>query len=930
MTPDHDRSRSPGGRAQLPDLLRGHRLAAGLTQAELATRAGVGVRTVRDLERGRATRPQRTTVDLLADALDLTGTARQAFVAAARPAPARTAVPDPAARHLPPGDPDAALPGQSASHLPAGGPDAAGAAVPAPAARHLPVSGPAAAAPRPAARHLPVTGSTSTDSGTPIALPQPVPLLGRDRDVAELGALLSEHPVVSLVGLAGVGKTALALTVAHAAAAAYPAGVAGVLVGEGSDAVDVLAASVAVLGVNRLADLSCRLGGRPALLLVDAVERAPGPVAEALRALVAAAPTLRVLVTGRRPVGLPGELVRPVAPLDVPPAGPEPTDPAELARWPAAALFIARLARVRREPPTRAELPALAALVRRLGGLPLAIELMAARGRILDVTELLDRYGDRVLDLAGVRPGWEPADLAAGTVTLREAVATSYHLLAPAERAALRRLSAFRNRWSVELAEDLLADGGERRDAVPLLDRLRELGLLSVRGAGPFRFRLLDAVRDFATEQAAVEGELTRIRRRHALVVAGLVLRTAPNLVGADLPAAVHLLDEATSDITAALAHAADDEPVTALRLAAALPRWWRLRGRDVSGRRWLRRLLADPRTADAPPVLRAWALLGVARLGAEHGAGGVELPAAREALATFRAAGEVTGELSARSMLCVLLLGAGAQSEAREQAEAALELATRHGRAREMAVAQYHLTWHDVRTADLAGARRRLAAVDRLAAQCGEQRLRLMARAALAEVARLEGRYVDAVEQGRRVAGALVELGDPGRRRQVVGTIGLALALDGRAEEALEMVAELRPSRPVPGQRRPPAVENLDASPEGRGARPEDAICALIEGHLALHRGDRELAAEWFTAAAEHATGGERPDGTAEADLAGGGERRDLVEALVGLAASTAEVGVLDRLDRVCRATGIRLLPREEALLYALLARRERAARRD
>lgn len=894
MTPDHDRSRSPGGRAQLPDLLRGHRLAAGLTQAELAARAGVGVRTVRDLERGRATRPQRTTVDLLADALGLTGPVRQAFLVAARPAPAH------------------AVPGRAASHLPVSGPDAAQAAVPGRAASHLPV-----------------TGSAPTDPGTPIALPQPVPLLGRDRDVAELVALLSEHRVVSLVGLAGVGKTALALTVAHTAAAEHPAGVAGVLVGEGSDAADVLAASAAVLGVNRLADLPCRLAGRPALLLVDAVERAPVPVAEALRALVAAAPTLRVLVTGRRPVGLPGELVRPVAPLDVPPAGPEPVDPAELARWPAAALFTARLARVRREPPTPAELPALAALVRRLGGLPLAIELMAARGRILDVTELLDRYGDRVLDLAGVRPGWEPADLAAGTVTLREAVATSYHLLAPAERAALRRLSAFRNRWSVELAEDLLADGGERRDAVPLLDRLRELGLLSVRGAGPFRFRLLDAVRDFATEQAAVEGELTRIRRRHALVVAGLVLRTAPNLVGADLPAAVHLLDEATSDITAALAHAADDEPVTALRLAAALPRWWRLRGRDVSGRRWLRRLLADPRTADAPPVLRAWALLGVARLAAEHGAGGTELPAARDALAMFRAAGEVTGELSARSMLCVLLRGVGAHGEAREQAEAALELATRHGRVREMAVAQYHLTWHDVRVADLAGARRRLAAVDRLATQCGEQRLRLMARADLAEVTRLEGRYVDAAEQGRRVAGALVELGDPGRRRQVLATIGLALALDGRAEEALEVVAELRPSRPVPGQRRPPGVETLD--PEGGGARPEDAVCALIEGHLALNRGDRELAAEWFTAAAEHATGGgERQDRTTAAELAGGGERRDLVEALVGLAASTAEVGVLDRLDRVCRATGIRLLPREEALLYALLARRERAVRRD
>ncbi|RZU72485.1 putative ATPase [Micromonospora kangleipakensis] len=843
----------------LSDLLRGHRHAAGLTQAELASRAGVGVRTVRDLERGRSARPQRTTVELLADALRLTGAARTTFLAAARPSPA-------------------------------------------------------AGTPGPAPRHLPVTGPGAAPSGPPIALPQPVPLIGRDRDVAEIGTLLSaDHPVVSLVGLAGVGKTALALTVAHAVAADHPAGVAGVLVGEGSDMADVLAASVGVFGVNRLADLAARFGGQPALLLLDAAERAPDPVAEALRRLVAATPTLRVLVTGRHPVGLPGELVRPVAPLDVPPAGTVPAAPAELDRWPAAALFTARLAQVRREPPTSTELPAVAALVRRLGGLPLAIELMAARGRILDVTELLDRYGDRVLDLAtppGGRPGWDPVDRA---VTLREAVATSYRLLAPAERAALRRLSAFCNRWSVELAEELLADGGERRDAVPLLDRLLELGLLSVRGTGPFRFRLLDAVRDFASEQAAGEGELTCVRRRHAQVVTGLVVRTAPDLVGPDLTAAVHLLDEATGDIIAALAHAAVDDAVTALRLAAALPRWWRFRGRDVSGRRWLHRLLADPRTADADPVLRAWALLGVAQLAAEHGAGTEELPAARAALEVFRDVGEVTGELSARSVLCALLHATGGHDEARAHGEAVLELATRHGRVRDMAVAQNNLTWHDIRVGDLAGARRRLATVDRLAAQCGERRLRLLARANLAEVMRLAGRYADAVAQGRRVAATLAELGDPGHRRRVLGTVGLALAQEGRAAEALEVVAELRlgaAGSPVPGQRRPPRGAGGTAA-----GRPEDAVCALIEGHLALYQGDRELAAEWFAAAAEAGVDGQ--------------DRRDVVEALVGLAASRADVTVLSRLDEVRRAGGVSLLPQEEALLYALVARRAAGARR-
>lgn len=248
----------------------------------------------------------------------------------------------------------------------------------------------------------------------------------------------------------------------------------------------------------------------------------------------------------------------------------------------------------------------------------MAIELMAARGRLLDLTELLDRYGDRVLDLAtpadtSAHLGWDAPEAldsrtggpdtraaVAVAVTLRDAVAFSYRLLAPDERAALRQLAVFGNRWSVELAEEMLADEADRDgtvaiDPVPLLDRFVELGLLSVRGTGSFRFRLLDAVREYAVEQAAGGGELTCIRRRHAEVVTRLVARTATDLVGPRLPEAVRRLDEMSSDISSSLTHAATDDPLTALRLAACLTRWWRFRGRDVAGRQWLRRLLADP-----------------------------------------------------------------------------------------------------------------------------------------------------------------------------------------------------------------------------------------------------------------------------------------------------------------------------------------------
>jgi predicted ATPase/transcriptional regulator with XRE-family HTH domain len=832
-------------------LLRARRRAAGLTQAELAALAGVGVRTVRDLERGRASRPQRTTVELLARALKLTPAERAGFHATAR--------------------------GQSA----------------------------------------PPAGRTP-------ALPPVVPLIGRDRDVADLTALLAEPGgPVSLVGLAGVGKSCLAITVAHRVTGHFPGGVAGVLVTEGSAESDLLSTTASVFGVARADDLAGRFASAPALLLLDAVERAPGGVESALHWLARTVPTLTVLATGRHPIGVPGERVWPVTPLEVPP----PDTGAELdrvAEYPAAALFLARLRQVRREPLDRDEVGALISLVRRLGGLPLALELAAARGRVLDLNEILHRYGDRVLDLAGTAASPDAAAL-----TLRDAVAASYRLLEPAERYALRRLSVFRNRWSVELAEALLTDedspggGPLAGDPVPLLDRLLALGLVSVRGSGPTRFRLLDVVRDFAAEQALAAAELPVSRRRHAVVFARLAARTAPPLSGPALPEAVARLDDVTADLWAALAHAANDDPSTALHLAARLPEWWRFRGRDVAGRQWLRRLLDDPRTAAADPAARAWARIGMARLALEHAAGPDEIPAAEAALAEFQRLGEVAGELAAHGVLGAAFLAIGGFEEARQHAEAALALATNSGRIRDVAVAQLSLTWHDIRAGDLGAARRRLAAADRLAAECGEDRLRALARADLAEVARLEGRYDEAEAVGRPAVGLLEELGEAGRRRRLLGTIGLALAQAGRSKEATAVLIELRAGAGAGADVGVDAAgggmdagagagvgAGADAEPaaETSGGAGDDGPGAAIEAHLALRRGERDRAAERFSAAARA--------------YAAAPDERGVAEALVGAAAATDDparrASILDWLGAVCAAGAITLLPAEWDVLGA------------
>jgi predicted ATPase len=150
---------------------------------------------------------------------------------------------------------------------------------------------------------------------------------------------------------------------------------------------------------------------------------------------------------------------------------------------------------------------------------------------------------------------------------------------------------------------------------VVLLDRLIGLGLLSLRGTGPVRFRLLDVVRDFGREEAVREGDAAEAARRHAEVITGYASRVSSDLAGPSLPTAAARLNDLSADLRAALVWSAEHEPRLALRLASVLPRWWRFRGQDRQGGEWLRRLLADPRTADADPGLRFRAELGLTEL---------------------------------------------------------------------------------------------------------------------------------------------------------------------------------------------------------------------------------------------------------------------------------------------------------------------------
>ncbi len=789
MTPDDAPS------ASFAALLRAHRHSSGLTQAELAERAGLGERTVRDLERGRAARPQRSTVELLGGALGLNQPEQATFLAAAR--------------------------GQ------------------------IPVQ-----------RQQPV-----------ISLPQPPELLGRESEIGVLtGHLVNQPGLTTLVGLAGVGKSVLAWTVASRLEPYFPGGVAGINLAESDTVGDIIQVICAVFGIARKSQIPARVK-EPILLLADGVDRASGPLAEALAELLELAPHLRVLASARAPLGLPGETVWPVSPLALPPASA--LTLAEVLEYPASALFIARWSQVRGQPPGDIEISALVALVRRLGGLPLAIELAAARGRVLDPPEMLVRYGDRLLELGSD-----------ATTTLRDVVTASYRLLEPAHRQALRWLSGFGYRWSIELAEELL---GPDYDVVPVLERLVELGRVPVRGSGAMRFLLLDVVKAYAREQAKAAGEREEIQRQHGVVFARYAARIAPDLTGTKLTSAVSRLDDVAGDLWSALAYSTDHDPHTALCLASKLPRWWRFRGREQQGRRWLTRLLEDPRTADAPENVRTWAELGVAQLAMEHDAGLEEISRAEYALQQFMLEGDVTGELAARTLLLVINQGAGRYDDARRQGESSLALATKTGRVRDMAVAQHNLIWHDLRNADLVNAQRRLAAVDRLSVRCGDHQLRALARANLAEVLRLDERYSESIRVAMQAAEMLAEVGHPAQRRKLQGVIGLAYALSGALDDAEKVLVDMRASQLTPA-----------ATETG-----EDWDTTMIEATLAGQRGERMLAATWFSAAAQAG--------------ARGTDKRDVAEALVGLISMSDDTEpTRAQLRELCEQTGITLTPRE------------------
>jgi predicted ATPase/DNA-binding XRE family transcriptional regulator len=566
--------------AQFGDLLRDYRRAAGLTQEELAERAGVSPRSISEMERGGQHVPRRDTVELLARALELQGAERQAFAALIDARRRQSANPQP----------DAPLERQ------------------------------------------------------PHNLPRVLTsFVGRERELEELASLLATSPLLTLVGAGGVGKTRLAQELVREQASSYLDGgwlveLAGLT--EASLLPGAVAAAVGLPDIqasNPTGALTEYLRSRHLLLVLDNCEHLVDACAELVAHLLRVCRGLHVLASSREPLGISGEVIRRVLPLAVPDLQ-QPLSADQLTHNPAVRLFLERARAVSPSltlSPHNAQ--AIARICNGVAGIPLAIELAAARTRLLSVDQLADRLDQDAGILAGTNRVSLPQHR-----TMRATLDWSHAFLGEEEQALLRRLSVFAGGWSLALAEDVCSGTDlERESILDLLAQLVDRSLVLVDASETVaRFRLLEPVRQYAAERLEASGESAIFRARHAATLLDLVSTEQAGAPGPDEVGSLDRVELEHDNVRAALRWTlSQDQGLDALRCSAALFRFWERRGHFQEGCAWLERALRSAPAASKTPE-RGWALNALAFLYWRGGDTERARPAAEEALVVAQASG--------------------------------------------------------------------------------------------------------------------------------------------------------------------------------------------------------------------------------------------------------------------------------------------------
>ena len=484
--------------------------------------------------------------------------------------------------------------------------------------------------------HVAVLRGDEIDPAAVAAVPAPVvesaprsnlrtPLtsfVGRSEDVAELTRLLSNGTrLVTMVGPGGAGKTRLATETGRSLLEQGGDGIWFVELAPLGDAADVAPAMLTALGASEYVDnikasmtsphlptsraaterLVEVIADRRVLLVLDNCEHLVQEVAGLVDSLLAVCPRLRVLTTSREPLSIQGEHLHQVGPLGLPP------EDSETDAWPSIQLFVDRARAVRPDfAVTEANRKAIGEICRRLDGMPLAIELAAARLRALTPMQIVERLNDRFrLLTSGSRTALPRHQ------TLRAVVEWSWELLDCDEQAVARRLSRFSGGATLEAAEQVCSGPGLPPEAVlGVLASLVDKSLVeAVAGERSVRYRMLETVKAYGAEQLAASGELDQVRRAHTKYFAELVRQGSKELRTASQLHWIARFDADNENLIDALRTAIDlGEADTAIGLVSVLGEYWNMRGRPAEAVTWFEAALAVPGPTD--PVIRASTLM--------------------------------------------------------------------------------------------------------------------------------------------------------------------------------------------------------------------------------------------------------------------------------------------------------------------------------
>ncbi len=713
--------------------------------------------------------------------------------------------------------------------------------------------------------------------------------IGRQHELAELASLLSTTRLLTLTGPGGVGKTRLALALAAELMRVdmYPDGVCWVELADVADPAlvpQVVATSLAVREQPGRAVLDLvidRLRRAKVLIVLDNCEHLRRACVSLADTLLRACPDLVILATSREPLRIVGETVWQTPPLSLPTPSlttgdVESMTAAEIEQSEAAQLFVARATSSLPGFRVSAEnaLP-IARLCRQLDGLPLALELAAARVRMLSVSEIVGRLEQSLALLTRGSAAASPRQQ-----TLRAAIDWSDSLLSPLEQSLFHRTSVFAGGFSLYAAESICAGGDLAREAI--LDTLadlvdRSLIVLAAYPGDPTtsaRYRLLEIVRQYAGEKLEASGEAHVIRDHHLAWYLALAEQAVPELKGANHARWLRLLDDEHDNMRAALRWSQTGHRVEeGVRLAAALHWYWERRGYFTEGRAWLSAALQQDDTAMRDATLRharAHALLGAATLAFGQGDGAAAAAYAEESVAMFR-------ETDDRAGLTLALLRLGfAVGPATDQGSEALTEAFRQSETLDdkwvVAITRYVVGQGAYFRGDYPAARASLDMALRLIREVGD---RLMLPRVLATRGGLDlgvGQYAQARARLEEALGLVRENDDPRALALVAIGLGDVARCQGDYARAWEAYDEsLAVYRKLGNDADIPALQhNL--------------------GYVALGRGDIGAARGLFVASLQGQRGRE--------NLAG------VAEGLAGLGAVAGALGQLERAARLFGAT--------------------------